>query len=428
MVTPTAPAAPVLADWATRYAAAQKEIPVLVAAPVGTVAEGLAKLGSAATPTMGVLKEALDAAKDVSGALANAPLAGPIFAVLGLVFDQSTVYVENGDSCKNLLERVRGLLLAELPAANSGKFAAWAAEGFIKTVVEAADFCKTFSERRSLVNKVGKFIRGKKIQDELLVLHTELDRAQAYIQTALGLSVHAKLSGVQAVLDTLVEDAKKRADSLADQVMAMKVDLDRVLREQGDDIKEILKSVRAAEYKDAEDKAVASLQAAEAGRARNARDRFADSYAECAALYRALLERAGVRVTDGSRTENALTVARWVEANGDDGIKASDPFRSIARLLLQIASDHRRGLSARQLAESGNIFCFCAPLDAANWKRLKGGRYKHVKLESYGEVLALLASPGNQDDLNLGVLADYTSGNRDPYSERDMVRVRYIRP
>ena len=386
------------------------------------MAEGLATVGKNRNTGDG---SGASAASDISGALTNAALAGPIFAVLGLVFDQSIDYMENEESCKGLMERVRGLLLAELPKQAESKFVAWAAATFMKTVVAAADFCAAFIGRRSVLQKVGKFFRGKKVQEELTDLHTELNEAQEYMQTSLQLTIHAKLSDVKTVLDTLVEDFKKRTDDLTKLVEAKEKNIIDVLGHKLDELLNINKEIQGRDYHKASAAVSAAMEAtqdviAQSPETRMARARFDTLYHQCATHLSQLNERAGVTHTD-ARTANGLAVARWVEANGAQGFEAASSFRRAARELLRLAQDFRRILTDSQLAESGNIFCACAPLDAANWKRIKKevAEYQRIRLTSYGHVLALLASPDNNDERNLSVVADFMK-YRDPYNVSDL--------
>lgn len=128
---------------------------------------------------------------------------------------------------------------------------------------------------------------------------------------------------------------------------------------------------------------------------------------------------AGVVPAKLLRLENALATARWVDAQLTD----SDSWR--------VSEDSRRpGLPqrARQGPTAGlpgNIFIFCASLDAIDWKHryLGGPLYDGVIIDNFGKVLALLLTDRNSDVLALGVLADFVRGNRDPYSERDLDKV-----
>jgi len=80
-------------DWQKLYNEAKAKFPALQAVQPGTVAERVALVCSRASPAMEIVKEAVGAASDISGALTAAPLAGPIFAVLNVFFNQTVEYV-----------------------------------------------------------------------------------------------------------------------------------------------------------------------------------------------------------------------------------------------------------------------------------------------------------------------------------------------
>jgi len=162
--------------------------------------------------------------------------------------------------------------------------------------------------------------------------------------------------------------------------------------------------------------------------ARTARTQWKIGYEDCSNKWDALMAAAGVVSTKGYRVDNALAVARWVDQQeaGSEGWNKSEEFRRAARKLLGIFKDYHTVLDKdHQLAEAGNMFIFCAPLDAINWKRshLAGPLYDGVVLSNFGQVLVLLLTDNNKDMLTLGILSDFLGGNREPYSERDLDKV-----
>jgi len=323
------------------------------------------------------------------------------------------------------VDRVRGLLLTPLPPDTAtDDFADWATNNFIQAVAETAAYVDEYTSTKALRHRFTKYFRAKGIKEKLEELTKKLDDAERGLMRYTGTHTAAGVDQLQVAMSKLALDMVTHFDILAVQLeTSQKRTLEglQALRDDTAAIKQQLDANHVGQAKAlaeaANQKAVAAL--AEPEEVREVRAYFATRYAECKSLYEELMAAAGVALSDGAKIDNALRVARWVEANGDAAYKVSEPFRHAARQLLQIAREYRGVLDpACQLAEAGNLFCLCAPLDAVNWKRIKAPRYNHLRLNSFTDVLLALAAPANDDQPTLSLLAHYVQ-DRSPYSERD---------